>query len=239
MLQTQAVEPALLELLKKLMEIDLFSPYYLVGGTALALQLGHRKSIDIDLFGNHAIDELSFTNAIHNLGSAHIVRKSNNIIVYIINGIKVDFVNYTYDWIDDTQLIEGFRLASVKDIAAMKLNAIAGRGSRKDFYDLYELLNHFSLSSMLEFYLNKYPDGAKFMVLKSLTYFDDADREQDPELLISATWNGVKNRISQEIRKLMWEEWIIVQSSNRVIDFRGLPASSEKKVKVKAKKGER
>jgi len=182
-LQTQAVEPILLELLIKLMALDVLKPYSLVGGTSLALQIGHRKSIDIDMFGNHPVDEISLTDSLQDVGQVRVLSKSKNILIYTIEGIKVDFVNYRYNWLDIPQTIDSIRLASKKDIAAMKLNAIAGRGSKKDFFDIHELFNFYELKEMLAFYESKYPDGSKFMVLKSLTYFDDANGENDPVLL--------------------------------------------------------
>ena len=90
MLQTQTVGPELLGLIKALVEIDLFKNFYLVGGTALALQIGHRQSVDIDLFGQSEIDEIEFTEAIKAFGEAKILKKSKNILIYAINGIKVD-----------------------------------------------------------------------------------------------------------------------------------------------------
>src|SRR5690554_6069968 len=100
MLQTQAVEPALLELLKKLMEVKLFRPFVLVGGTSLALQIGHRISIDLDLFGDQELDELEFTDILKSFGSTTILKKSKNILIYSVNGVKLDFVNYRYSWLD-------------------------------------------------------------------------------------------------------------------------------------------
>ena len=90
MLQTQAVEPALLELLKKLMEVNLFRPFVLVGGTSLALQIGHRISVDLDLFGNQELDELEFTDILKGFGSTTILKKSKNILIYSVNGVKLE-----------------------------------------------------------------------------------------------------------------------------------------------------
>jgi predicted nucleotidyltransferase component of viral defense system len=99
-------------------------------------------------------------------------------------------------------MIDGIRLVSKKDIAAMKLNAIAGRGSKKDFIDVYQLLKDFSLVEMLAFYSQKYPNGSEFMVLKSLLYFDDAEIEPDPIMLIPISWNQVKERIINEVKAI-------------------------------------
>ena len=104
------------------------------------------------------------------------MQSSKNILITDINGLKVDFLNYRYQLLDKPMEIDGIRMLSTKDIAAMKLNVIAGRGSKKDFIDLYFLLKKISMREMLDFYLQKYFDGSVFMVQKSLTYFDDADK---------------------------------------------------------------
>lgn len=93
-------------------------------------------------------------------------------------------------------------MASKEDIAAMKLNAIYGRGSKKDFIDLYFLLNEFTLSEMIDFYLQKYFDGSKFMLIKSLSYFSDADLDQTPKMYQEFNWETCKQKIIQEVIKL-------------------------------------
>jgi hypothetical protein len=86
-------------------------------------------------------------------------------------------------------------MAGLKDIAAMKLNAIAGRGSKKDFIDVFYLLPYFNLNEMLELYLQKYSDGSEFLVRKSLTYFDDADLEEMPYMFDNISWDFIKEKI--------------------------------------------
>jgi len=172
---------------------------FLAGGTSLALQIGHRKSIDLDLFGTVEPDDISIPNTLKSIGNIQLIKKTPNILIYIVNGIKVDIVNYSYPWIDTACREDQLRLAGKKDIAAMKLAAITGRGSRKDFVDLYFLLQEFSLREMLSFYDQKYFDGSSFLVLKSLTYFDDA--ESDPQLIMlkEADWKKVKQTIIDSV----------------------------------------
>lgn len=195
MLQTQTVQPKLLELLKKIMNSKVFASFNLVGGTALALQLGHRFSVDIDMFGNSEIDEYEFIDELSNFGTLQILKKSKNIIIFSIDGIKVDFVNYKYPLIEKIKTIDNIRLVSDKDIAAMKLNAIAGRGSRKDFIDLYFLLQKYTMQQMIAFYNKKYKDGSEFMVIKSLNYFDDAEKEELPIMFKNIDWQTIKTTI--------------------------------------------
>lgn len=168
----------------------------LVGGTSLALQYGHRKSIDIDLFGILPPDSIAISSSLNSLGEVKNLQNLKNIKSYLINGIKVDIVNYPYPWISELIEADSLRLADEKDIAAMKLAAITGRGSKKDFFDLYFLLKHYSLQELLNFYTKKYSDGSVFMVLKSLTYFDDAEEDVDPVQLIPVTWQEIKEVIT-------------------------------------------
>jgi hypothetical protein len=202
MLQTQAVNKELLELLKKIMQSVVFDDFILVGGTGLALQIGHRESVDIDMFGNCEIDEELFAQTLRSFGSFEVIKKSERIFICSINGIRVDLVNYSYPLLIDYVTVEGLRIASKEDIAAMKLNAIAGRGKRKDFIDLYFLLNLFSLDEMIGFYLRKYFDGSKFQVIKSLIWFSDAETELAPVIFGNFDWEACKARIRNEVRNL-------------------------------------
>ena len=195
MLYYQTVDAGTLELLKKILSIDLFSELRLVGGTSLALQIGHRKSIDLDFFGNIDVDVLEINRVLAPLGAITLLKDSKNIHVYLVNGIKVDIVNYTYPWLKELLLTDGLRLATYHDIAAMKLAAITGRGSKKDFIDLYFLLKEMSLATMLQQYLHKYNDGSLFLVIKSLVYFEDAELEEMPDMLYPVNWQTVKDTI--------------------------------------------
>ncbi|SIS84643.1 nucleotidyl transferase AbiEii/AbiGii toxin family protein [Belliella pelovolcani] len=203
MLHTETVQPALLELLSKIMTDPLFNEFRLVGGTSLALQIGHRQSIDIDLFGDQELEEYEISDFLSQLGKIQVLKKSKNILIYSVNGIKVDFVNYKYPWLTSVISENEFRLASKEDIGAMKLNAIAGRGSKKDFIDLYFLLNEFSLEELIGFYRDKYQDGSEFLVLKSLSYFADADTEPTPLMLKDANWDKIKNQIANSTKNYM------------------------------------
>jgi len=178
-----------------LMAKDEFQNLRLVGGTALALQLGHRKSIDLDLFGEIDFENINHTKTFSEFTKVVTLKKSKNINVFSINDIKVDFVNYSYPWLQIQLVINGIRLARVEDIAAMKLAAITGRGTRKDFVDLYFLLQKFDLKKILGFYNKKYFDGSEYLVLKSLTYFEDAEKDLDIETTENVSWNTVKDHI--------------------------------------------
>ncbi|HPB53120.1 MAG TPA: nucleotidyl transferase AbiEii/AbiGii toxin family protein, partial [Saprospiraceae bacterium] len=190
MLQTQTVEPGTLDLLKKCMELDALQPFTLVGGTALSLQYGHRMSIDLDFFGNvNFLDDKLISEQFASIGNAELVNQSSVMLGFFINEIKVDIVKYKYDFIEKP-ITEGIiRLAHPKDIGAMKLAAISGRGKRKDFYDLYYLLRDYSLEDLISFNKKKFPDSNEMIIIKSLGYFDDADLDQQPILMEQVSWS--------------------------------------------------
>lgn len=203
MLQFQTTEPGTLELLKKLMLVEEFKELRLVEGTSLALQIGHRSSIDIDMFGNLQADEFEIDKILNKTGSTILLKKTKNINIYLIDGIKVDLVNYHYPWLGEMIFEDNLRLAAIKDIAAMKLAAITGRGNKKDFIDLNFLFQFYTLEEMLKFYKLKYSDASEILVLKSLTYFDDADTEEDPRMLLSMDWVKVKDLITFNLQNYL------------------------------------
>lgn len=199
MLQTQTVTTGLLELLTTLMTIKEFDALRLVGGTSLALQLGHRSSEDIDLFGRLEVDEFALSKMLSQFESVKSLGGSKSIKIFLVNGIKVDFVNYPYEWIEDAIEAKGFRLAGKKDIAAMKIAAIAQRGSKKDFIDLFFLLQDYSLGQLMEFYEEKITDGNTWLALRSLVYFDDAEKQPMPRMFKDVSWPEIKTLIRKEV----------------------------------------
>ena len=202
MLHLETIEPKTLELLRRLQSLSIFEHSRLVGGTAIALQLGHRKSIDLDMFGTIDASPEDIQEACKEAGELEISKTSKNINIYWVDGIKVDCVNYPYEWLDDCLVIDGVRLASVNDIAAMKISAIINRGTKKDFIDIHFLLQKMSLNHILDLYDQKYPDGSRFIAIKSLTYFEDAEDDPMPFMFNDITWDNVKASIITEVRKL-------------------------------------
>lgn len=201
MLSLQTVDPHTLELLRAMMAEPLFADLRLVDGTALALQYGHRKSVDLDLFGKMPADEDEMKNALDTIGVVQVLKEAERIRVYMIDDVKVDFVDYTrYPWIDAPIIEDGIRLASPRDIAAMKINAIEGRGSMKDFIDIYFLLHHFSFEKILGCYSQKYPEHSIFRALMSLTYFEDAESQFMPMMFEPVRWPEVREYISKVVK---------------------------------------
>lgn len=203
MLSYRTIEPNTLELLNKLSQLPILSDMRLVGGTALALQYGHRKSVDLDFFGTLDCEVEELEDELRSLGNVCRHRTTKTIRIYQINGVKVVFVDYRrYSWIDKCVSEGHIRLASPKDIAAMKINAIEGRGSKKDFIDIYYLLKHFSINELLDFYKQKYPEFSIFRALMSLTYFDDAEVQPMPFMFDSIRWEQMKQEIIKAVENI-------------------------------------
>ena len=199
MLHYHTIAPATLELLKKIQKEPLFNQLRLVGGTALALQIGHRTSVDLDFFGNLEIDQFEILSCLNSLGLVKTLQTTNNIHIFSIDGIKVDFVNYQYPWLENAVITDDVLMAGRLDIAAMKLSAITGRGSKKDFIDIFFLLQEFTLKELIACYEKKYHDGSAFLVLRSLSYFDDADEEPEYNLFSKVTWKQIKSELLKKL----------------------------------------
>jgi predicted nucleotidyltransferase component of viral defense system len=200
MLSIQTVQPDTLELLKAISAQPEVKELRLVGGTALALQYGHRQSVDLDFFGRLPEDKDELIDVVRRVGDVTVLNRSKIILQMVVNQVKVDFVDYSrYPWIEEPILGDGFVLASDKDIAAMKINAIMGRGTRKDFIDLYVLLQHYSLTQIMDFYRQKYPEFSEYRALLSMTYFDDAEMQDMPLMFIKTPWESMKTSIIQAV----------------------------------------
>lgn len=200
MLSLRTIEPHTLELLRGLMQEAALSELRLVGGTALALQYGHRSSVDLDLFGKIDIDGYELQSILSKYGVLKVENETKIIHQYYIDNIKVDVVNYPFEWISPIIEEDGIRLASPIDIAAMKMNAIEGRGTKKDFIDMYMLLQHYSLKEIIAFYQQKYPNYSIFRALRSLTYFEDAEDQFMPRMFIEDTWEDMKLYITNQVK---------------------------------------
>ena len=172
----------------------------LVGGTSLALQYGHRRSTDLVFFGEVTIEPEELVEAFKEKIDVTVLgAHAKHIMTFFLNSVKVDIVNYRYPWIDQPLFENHLRLASPKDIAAMKVNAIIGRGTKKDFIDIYYLLQHYSFKDLIHFYLHKYQDGSEYRALLSMAYFGDADPQPAPYMFEKDSWENIKDRIRHEV----------------------------------------
>ena len=202
MLQLQTILPDTLELLKTLASQPEMQGMRLVGGTSLALQYGHRQSVDLDFFGKMVVPQEDFITMVARMGSYTILNRTNLILQMVVDGIKVDVIDYgCYEWLDAPVVEKGITLASPKDIAALKINAIEGRGSKKDFIDVYMLLQHYTLDEILGFYAQKYPNHSIFRALLSLNYFEDAEQEAMPRMFIPVSWDAIKQHITDAVNR--------------------------------------
>ncbi len=212
MLYYSTVSPYLKSVLKIVMDSDILKPFRLVDGTSLSLQLGHRISIDIDLFTDSDYGSLNFedietflkskfsfivfSSELTSFGKSYFIGSSEN------NAVKLD-VFYSDPFIDDELLIDNIRLASLKDITAMKIEVIQNGGRKKDFWDLHELLNYFSLEEMLAFHKIRYPfSHDSDLIIKNFTNFQIADEDFEVLCLKGKHWEVIKSDFENLIKKI-------------------------------------
>jgi hypothetical protein len=201
----QTIDKNTQRILKEIVQLGIADGMYLAGGTALALQLGHRVSVDLDIFSE---SDFSVKKKLEECGSIGevVVRGMEDGTLHIsAGGVLVSFLRYAYPLLFPTVSYLGMSLADERDIACMKLDAMASRGSKKDFIDLYFLLEKYSLSELLELFSKKYA-SVKFSsahIAKSLVYFEDAEKEPMPKMFVDISWGGVKDRMIAESKKLI------------------------------------
>lgn len=189
-------------LLESMAELQFLSNFTLVDGTALAMYYQHRESVDLDLisFDTFLSDELLLlleqNYKVERIGGT---RLSLNLLV---EGVKVDLINHPHPTLEEGPKFKKIKIASLMDIGAMKMNAVCGRGSKKDFVDIYFLLKQFRLPELVVLYLKKYPNTSELMALKSLSYFSDAEAMPMPVMKKTASWADIKGAIVSEVKKL-------------------------------------
>lgn len=171
------------------------------GGTSLALRFGHRWSVDLDFFTLDAFEPQILFEGMR-LAGAMVVAQARNSLTLDAGGVKVDLLRHSYPLLRSPETLDGLRLLSIPDLAAMKINAIVNRGSKKDFFDLAFLLDHHPLPEMLGFFQEKYAQCDVFTAIRSLAWFDDAESEPDPVSLTGSTWMSVKSKVSEAIHHL-------------------------------------
>ena len=196
-------QQTVLELLSRIPEVRTF---YLAGGTGLALHLGHRRSADFDFFRASELVPQDLLTVLREIGEVVVLQEATGTLTVRLRGVATRFFRYDYP------LLRPLRespwrlpLADPDDIAAMKLAAVAGRGSRKDFVDLYVYAHEIaSLQQALAWFQEKYRGLTvdPYHVLRSLTFFDDAESETMPHLSIAVTWDEIKAFFRAETARL-------------------------------------
>ena len=197
MLHYETIAPATRELLNRLMSDDRLQDFVLVGGTSLALQLGHRISVDLDLFTDSDFNEDALRAYLENYYHFKADFMERSTVKGEIDGVQIDCIAHCYPWLKPCRLEDGLRFAQLEDISAMKLNAIAGNGTRiKDFIDVAYLSSVFSLQQMLGFYEQKYHSNT-LMPLKGLIFFDDINREEPVHMADGKPlqWKRIEKRL--------------------------------------------
>ena len=189
------------------MQLPVLQQFSLVGGTALALKYGHRISVDLDFFSHRPFDNNEVIAKLETeFGDAFLLqlnREKFGIFCYI-QEIKVDIIKHPFTLLQNPELLEGIRIYHTDDIAAMKVNAILGRGKKKDFWDIFELLHHYTLTDIIRFYNDKFPNQQLMIgIPHALIYFDDADESEDPVSLKGQSWESVKKFIQQKVREFL------------------------------------
>lgn len=199
MLQTATVASSTLELLKRLQAEPLLNNARLVGGTALSLQIGHRKSDDLDLFSVDPLDMMALQDLLVNkYGFVPSVIAENTLIGFI-QGVKIDVIYHPFSWLDNAIEEDGFRIATKKDIAAMKMHAIINSGKRpKDFVDIAFLSMYYSYNEIKQLLLKRYPAYDPMMADRAVIYFDDIDEALIAEICMIGyefDFERIKDRI--------------------------------------------
>lgn len=203
MLHIKTVEPGTLSLITSLQSKKYLEQFLLVEGTALSLQIGHRMSVDIDLFTNVRFDVTNLLNFLQEDYPGLSVRNQmSHAILAEIEKVKTDFVFQPSTMIDDPITTDSIKMATTRAIAAMKISAIIARGKKRNFTDLYCLLDHFSLEDMLNAFSQKYENTDRAIAMRSLFYFKDADNDLDPKCFFQFNWEKIKKRIRQEASKI-------------------------------------
>ncbi|HEX9724464.1 MAG TPA: nucleotidyl transferase AbiEii/AbiGii toxin family protein [Vicinamibacteria bacterium] len=191
--------------LRAIAAAELGASFYLAGGTGLALRLGHRRSVDLDFFTEDRIDEDALLRELRGLGPISVMAKAKETLDVHLLDTKVSFLGYPYPVLFSLDSYSGIPVADPRDIACMKISAISSRGTRRDFTDLYWVCKTYGLDELLGLFERKYASVRfnRVHVLKSLVYFEDAEKDPPPALLIDLSWQELKDFFLREIPRLL------------------------------------
>jgi len=191
--------------LEKISGSKLAREFYLAGGTGLALLLGHRESIDLDWFASEEFSNQKIKEQLSQLGEFTLSAEEEGTVHGVLDGVRVSFLHYPYFPLFPPAEFEGVQIADERDIAAMKIDAISSRGSKKDFIDLYFLLKKYPLAELLDFFERKYSHIKfnKLHLLKSISYFNDAEEDPMPIMLMPAEWKEMKKELFQSAKDFL------------------------------------
>lgn len=198
-----AISPKTKKLLGELGSLSLPKNSYLAGGTAIALQLGHRKSNDLDFFTPTKFSEIAWEEKLAEEFNLEVIQRDWQTITGNIDKIKFSLFYYPHKLIAKPIPWNSVFLASLPDLAAIKLDTIISRGAKRDLIDIYFLTREYSLSKLFAFYEQKYGNFSQreIMIKKALVYFDDADKDESPQMLSDVSWNIIKENLTNLVKK--------------------------------------
>ena len=207
MLHLETVEPHTFSVLNQLMQMPELQDFALVGGTALSLLYGHRMSVDLDLFSNKPFENSTIVEALKRKFQNGFIMEEKAArfgIFCFIDEVKVDIVRHPHPMIRPELVIDSIRMFSNEDIIAMKVQAILGRGKKKDFWDVVELLKHYSILDFINLHKEKYATQNLYITVpQAIIYFADADESEDPICLQNQSWDDVKEFISKKVSEYL------------------------------------
>lgn len=183
----------------------LLDRFYLAGGTALALQFGHLLSLDLDFFAEDQFDEEALLDGVQLLAGFALAAKAPHSLHATIGATKISFLGFAYPMLFPTNSFLGVAVADPRDIACMKVSAIASRGAKRDFVDLYVCAERCGLKEILRLFNQKFARThlSRIHVLKSLTYFADAEKDPMPHMLVPLDWEKVKQYFLHEAPRML------------------------------------
>lgn len=201
---TEALPPEWSRAARDLAGRSLLSNFYLAGGTGLALQIGHRRSVDLDLFRETDVDSSSLRDRLRGQDGLERLELAPGTAHLVLHGVKVSFLHYPYPLLFPTRSFGVVAVADPRDIACMKIEAIGNRGSRRDFVDLYVAAREHGLAYLFECFARKYAAVSfnRTHLLKALVYFRDAEEEPPPDLLAPIDWSTVTEYFRAEAPSL-------------------------------------
>lgn len=196
--------PGTKEVLETVKDLSGIGNFYLSGGTALALHLGHRESEDLDFFTKQEFDPLSLQDELVKHGELEDVGVDKGTLNLFFNGVKLQFLHYPYNLLEPPVVWKDIKLSSVVDIACTKLITVSARGSKKDFIDMYVILQQFTLEQLFEKMESKYENIGYNIpsILKSLVYFEDAQGQPMPKMHTALEWGEVKSFLTCQVKKI-------------------------------------
>jgi len=188
-----------------LRDARLLDRFYLAGGTGLALQFGHRLSLDLDFFAKEQFDEEMLLQRVQALDGFALVAKAPYTLHATVQETKVSFLGYAYPVLFPTNPFLEVAVADPRDIACMKVSAVAGRGTKRDFVDLYLCAKQYGLKEILRLFDQKFAQThySRIHILKSLTFFSDAEKDPMPHMLVPLDWDTVKQFFLLESPRLL------------------------------------